>query len=116
VAVVDTNCDPGEIDFPIPGNDDAARAIGLYCELVSNAVLAGISASAVTGEEAEPLMEPLPAEPETAPPSDAPAPAQAPTPANAPAEAAGTAPAQETPADAADGSSTDAQETSPTPA
>ena len=35
VAVVDTNCSPDGIDYPIPGNDDAMRAIHLYCELVS---------------------------------------------------------------------------------
>ena len=32
VAVIDSNCDPDKIDFPIPGNDDAARAIQLYCD------------------------------------------------------------------------------------
>ncbi len=46
IAVIDTNCDPDEVDFPIPGNDDAARAIGLYCELVADAVLDGIAESA----------------------------------------------------------------------
>ncbi|MEM9751487.1 MAG: 30S ribosomal protein S2 [Pseudomonadota bacterium] len=45
VAVVDTNCDPDLVDFPIPGNDDAARAISLYCGLVADAVIDGISAS-----------------------------------------------------------------------
>jgi small subunit ribosomal protein S2 len=45
VAVVDTNCDPDPIDFPIPANDDAARAITLYCELIADAVLDGISDS-----------------------------------------------------------------------
>ena len=45
VAVVDTNCDPDPVDFPIPGNDDAARAISLYCDLVADAVLDGISDS-----------------------------------------------------------------------
>lgn len=42
VAIVDTNSDPDGITYPIPANDDAARAIKLYCELVSEAVLAGI--------------------------------------------------------------------------
>jgi len=42
VAVVDTNCNPDEIDFVIPGNDDASRAIGLYCNLVADAVIDGI--------------------------------------------------------------------------
>jgi small subunit ribosomal protein S2 len=44
VAVVDTNCSPDGIDFPIPGNDDAARAIALYCDLASRAALDGMSA------------------------------------------------------------------------
>ena len=39
VAVVDTNSDPSGIDFPIPGNDDARRAINLYCELVKKTIL-----------------------------------------------------------------------------
>jgi len=43
VAVVDTNCDPDDADFPFPGNDDAARAITLYCNLVSEAVLDGLA-------------------------------------------------------------------------
>ena len=44
VAVVDTNCSPDGVDFIIPGNDDAARAIALYCDLVSRAALDGMSA------------------------------------------------------------------------
>jgi small subunit ribosomal protein S2 len=39
VAVVDTNCDPTDIDYPIPGNDDAIRAISLFTEIISNAVI-----------------------------------------------------------------------------
>jgi small subunit ribosomal protein S2 len=42
VAIVDTNCDPDGIDFPIPGNDDAGRAITLYCDLVARAAIDGI--------------------------------------------------------------------------
>jgi len=45
IAVVDTNCDPDLIDFPIPGNDDASRAISLYCDLIADAVLDGMSDS-----------------------------------------------------------------------
>lgn len=41
VAVCDTNCDPDLIDYPIPGNDDAARSIKLFCALVADAVLEG---------------------------------------------------------------------------
>jgi small subunit ribosomal protein S2 len=44
VAVVDSNSNPDGITFPVPGNDDALRAIELYCELVSDAVLDGIQA------------------------------------------------------------------------
>ncbi|MFA7125061.1 MAG: 30S ribosomal protein S2, partial [Sphaerochaetaceae bacterium] len=39
IAVVDTNCDPTGIDYPIPGNDDAIRAISLFVEIIANAVL-----------------------------------------------------------------------------
>lgn len=44
VAVVDTNCSPDGVDYVIPGNDDAARAIAMYCDLVSRAALDGMSA------------------------------------------------------------------------
>ena len=44
VAVVDTNCSPSGVDYIIPGNDDAARAIGLYCDLAARAALDGMSA------------------------------------------------------------------------
>lgn len=43
-AVVDTNCSPDGVDYLIPGNDDAARAISLYCDLASRAILDGMSA------------------------------------------------------------------------
>lgn len=43
IAVIDTNCDPDNIDYPIPGNDDASRAIALYCDLVARAALDGIA-------------------------------------------------------------------------
>ena len=39
IAVVDTNCDPTDIDYPIPGNDDAIRAISLFVEIIANAVI-----------------------------------------------------------------------------
>ena len=45
VAIVDTNCTTEGIDFPIPGNDDATRAIKLYCQLISDAALAGLADS-----------------------------------------------------------------------
>jgi len=43
VAIVDTNCDPDGIAFPVPGNDDAGRAIALYCDLFARAAIDGIS-------------------------------------------------------------------------
>jgi small subunit ribosomal protein S2 len=42
-AILDSNCDPDGITHPIPGNDDAARAIALYCDLVARAVIDGLS-------------------------------------------------------------------------
>ncbi len=47
VAIIDSNCNPDEVDFPIPGNDDAARAIQLYCGLIADAVLDGLDASSM---------------------------------------------------------------------
>ena len=43
VAVLDTNCDPEGVSHPIPGNDDAGRAIALYCDLIARAAIDGIS-------------------------------------------------------------------------
>jgi small subunit ribosomal protein S2 len=43
VAILDSNCNPDSIDYPIPGNDDAARAISLYCELAAKAAIDGIA-------------------------------------------------------------------------
>jgi small subunit ribosomal protein S2 len=45
VAIVDTNCDPDGISYVVPGNDDATRAIALYCDLVARAVIDGLSES-----------------------------------------------------------------------
>jgi small subunit ribosomal protein S2 len=66
VAVLDSNSDPSGITYPIPGNDDAIRAIKLYCELVANTVLEGIqdemkTAGVDVGEQ-EAVAEALPAE------------------------------------------------------
>ena len=41
VAIADTNCDPDEIDYPIPGNDDAIRAIRLISSIMANAMIEG---------------------------------------------------------------------------
>lgn len=48
VAVLDSNCDPRGITFPIPGNDDAMRSISLYCSLFSDAVLDGLQQEAIS--------------------------------------------------------------------
>lgn len=45
VAIVDTNCDPDGIDYPVPGNDDAGRAITMFCDLVAGAAIDGIEKS-----------------------------------------------------------------------
>jgi small subunit ribosomal protein S2 len=65
-AVVDTNCDPNGITFVVPGNDDASRAITLYCDLIAKAAIDGISRAqgamgVDTGAAAEPIAEELPA-------------------------------------------------------
>jgi small subunit ribosomal protein S2 len=66
IAVLDSNSDPKGVTYPIPGNDDAIRAITLYCDLVASAVLDGISAEMVAsgrdlGEAADLPPEALPA-------------------------------------------------------
>ncbi|MEA2936195.1 MAG: small subunit ribosomal protein [Variibacter sp.] len=67
-AVLDTNCDPAGITYPFPGNDDAARAISLYCDLAARAAIDGISRSQGAmgmdvGAAEAPIVEELPAEP-----------------------------------------------------
>jgi small subunit ribosomal protein S2 len=67
VAVVDSNSDPKGINFPIPGNDDALRAIGLYCDLVVDAVLDGIQQEmSASGADLGAAEEPLNILPEAA--------------------------------------------------
>lgn len=86
VAVIDSNSSPDGITYPIPGNDDAMRAINLYCDLMTGAILDGLQVSLSTsgvdiGAASEPVAEELPAA------EEAPA-----------AEAAPAAPAEEAPA------------------
>ncbi len=62
VAIVDSNSNPDGLTYPIPGNDDASRAIDLYCDLVARAALHGLSQSQTAagediGEAAEPNLE-----------------------------------------------------------
>jgi small subunit ribosomal protein S2 len=61
IGILDTNCDPDEVDFPIPGNDDAIRAVGLLTRVVADAVAEGLIArSGVrTGVEENGAEEPL---------------------------------------------------------
>src|SRR5437660_5142036 len=66
-AIVDTNCDPDGISFVVPGNDDAGRAITLYCDLVAKAAIDGLSRSqrdlgVDVGAAEAPVVEELPAE------------------------------------------------------
>ena len=59
VAVLDTNVSPQGIAFPVPGNDDASRAIRLYCDAVADAVLAGKQGGAAArGEDIGAMAEP----------------------------------------------------------
>lgn len=66
VAVLDTNCDPDGIAMPVPGNDDALRAITLYCDVIAQSVLEGIQQEMVAdgtdvGAAENPVEEELPA-------------------------------------------------------
>ncbi len=75
VAIVDSNSNPEDITYPIPGNDDAIRAVNLYCELVGNAVLDGLQAEMVEAGVDIGAAEDMPAAEEVgaAPDIDAPA-------------------------------------------
>jgi small subunit ribosomal protein S2 len=60
VAVLDTNCDPDEVDYPVPGNDDAIRSAALLTKVIAEAVAAGLiarSGGAAGGTQEEPLAE-----------------------------------------------------------
>ena len=120
IAVIDSNCDPEGIDFPVPGNDDAQRAIHLYCDLIASAVLDGLqkefigtgdapaedlppATNGAAGEAAPAAAEAAPEAPaaeagadsEPAASAEAPAEAAAEAPAETPAEAPAEAPAEE---------------------
>ncbi len=68
VAVLDSNSDPDGVTYPIPGNDDAIRAISLYCDLIAGAVLDGISAEMAASGVDIGAAEELPIE--TLPPAE----------------------------------------------
>jgi small subunit ribosomal protein S2 len=62
VGILDTNCDPDDVDYPIPGNDDAIRAVGLLTRVIADAVADGLMARSqapVAGTE-ETVAEPMP--------------------------------------------------------
>ena len=120
VAVIDSNSDPDSITFPVPGNDDALRAIDLYCDLVADAVLEGLQVEVTASgadlgasEEApvesalseDAAAEEAPAEEAAPAAEEAPAEEAAPAAEEAPAEeaapAAEEAPAEEAPAEEA---------------
>ena len=95
VAILDTNCDPASADYPIPGNDDAARAIALYCDLMADAVLDGMTeAQANLGVDLGAAENPVELAIET--PAAAPAKEAAPAAEEAPAEAKVETPAADT--------------------
>ena len=95
VAILDTNCDPASADYPIPGNDDAARAIALYCDLMADAVLDGMTeAQANLGVDLGAAENPVELAIETS--AAAPAEEAAPAAEEAPAEAKVETPAADT--------------------
>ncbi len=112
IAILDTNCNPDGITFPIPGNDDAARAIQLYCDLLADSILdglpAGQSAARVDLGAAEAPVEPALAR-ELAPEPAAAAPAKPKK-----AKAAAAAPAAE-PEPVAEAAPEPASEAAPEP-
>ena len=71
IAILDTNSNPDGITFPVPGNDDAARALQLYCDLIADSVLDGLAAGQAAsgvdlGAAVAPVERALAAEPEAA--------------------------------------------------
>ncbi|MEV6980682.1 30S ribosomal protein S2 [Sphaerisporangium sp. NPDC051017] len=125
VAILDTNCDPDEVDYPIPGNDDAIRAVSLLTRVIADAVADGLMARAgatrgddkPSGAAAEPLAEwerellarsdeeatAQDAAPAAEASAEAPAQEAAPEAAEAPVQEAAEAPVQEAAAEAAEG-------------
>jgi small subunit ribosomal protein S2 len=89
ISILDTNCDPDGISYPIPGNDDAARAIQMYCDLMADAVLDGLAA----GQSAMGVDLGAAAEPEAALPRGRGKAAAVTESAEAPAEEAAAEPA-----------------------
>ena len=106
VAVLDSNSDPDGVDYPIPGNDDSLRAITLYCDLVSGAVLDGLQQEIMhsggdAGEQEDLPAEVIAAADDAEPASDAPETGDAATAATAASEATEAADQGETAGDTA---------------
>jgi small subunit ribosomal protein S2 len=99
IGIVDTNSDPDGVDYIIPGNDDAIRAIKLYVTAVADACLQGKIESGEAASEANELAEEAaaseaaPAAAEAAPAAEAEAASAAETPAEVPVEEGGETPA-----------------------
>ena len=96
VAIIDSNCDPDLITHPVPGNDDAIRAINLYCDLFARAVIDGLqeelaASGADIGAAEEGLAEDLPPVETEAPAEEA---TEAPAEESADGDAAAEAPAE----------------------
>jgi len=107
VAIVDSNASPIGVDYIIPGNDDAMRAITLYCELVQGAILDGLQAEMMAAGGDAGAAQEAPAEPALA--EEAAAPAEEAPAEEAPAE---EAPAEEAPAEEAPAEEATAEEAS----
>ncbi len=101
VAVVDSNCSPAGIDYIIPGNDDAARAISLYCDLVSRSALDGMSAQMDAAGIDVGAMEEAPVE-DAVDTAETPVETTAETPAKPPAETAAKTSTEKKPAKGAE--------------
>ncbi|MBC8268438.1 MAG: 30S ribosomal protein S2 [Rhodospirillaceae bacterium] len=106
VAVIDSNSSPDGIDYPVPGNDDALRAINIYCELIAGSVLDGIQQEVVAsgGDLGEKEVTPVEDLSKATPAEEAPVVAEAPVEeapvvAEAPAEEATPVVAEEAPAE-----------------
>jgi small subunit ribosomal protein S2 len=96
VAVVDSNSDPDGIAYPVPGNDDASRALNLYCDLMVGAVLDGLQAEMAAAGTDIGALESLPEAVEEVEPAAEPAPADAAAVAAPEAETVVAAPEAET--------------------
>lgn len=118
IAILDSNCDPDDVDFPIPGNDDAIRAVGLLTRVIADAAAEGLMARSGAGASSATAEEPLAewerellegAEKPAAEAAEAPAAEAAPE-AAAPEAAADEAPVAEAAADEAPAAEAAAEE------